>query len=403
MKTYYNERAIPFGDWKSDSFKLYIPPDKWKLTEKAIDDNVFGYTEEVSRTNVLTGDTITEQQDKTDNFQRWVKDKTKASFQYQIVKGNLFGIDDGTLELKINSKNLKGMYFYGITAVTLPLLYRNLINEGYIDIDFNDFIDSEGLQDVDITCDYIVDDVKELTYIAKQLTKPTKQHDVNRRNTKTDLSVAWSTRSASKRSKAYKTGVYLKFYSKPLELQNSSPEFYTEHLKPVLSAGAESLFEEISVGLPEGMVRVEFNMRKPQAFESWGCGKIKTLRELVIFLGNQKRVNELYKGVRDSYIKPRVILKDPNDIPPSLEFYDTLLDNVVKENSFTGTGKYMRAVNYLIDLRYGSNLSPKDKSRKRNARKALEKVARALDQEHDKGQQLQLDIYDQAKQIGLLP
>lgn len=403
MEKYFNQRAVPFGIWKGDSLNLIIPPDKWRLTQKAIDDNVFGYIEEISKTNTSTGDTTTEEQEKNDNFQRWKSDKTKASFQYKILKGHLIGIEDGSLHLKLNSKNLKSMYFYGITAETLPLLYRNLINEGYIEIDYIDFIQAEGLQDVDIACDFIVDDVNELNHIGKALTKPSKANDVVLRNNKTECSVAWSTRQKSKSSKAYKTGVYLKFYAKPLELETNSIDFYNEHLKPVLAAGAVSLFDEVSVGLPTNMVRVEFNMRKPKAFEVWGCGKIKSLQALVTFLGNQERVMQLYIGVRDSYIKPKLILKDPNKIPPSSEFYDLLLENTVKENSFTGTGKYMRAANYLIDSRYGFRLTPSEKSRKRNAFKPLKKMALALDQNHDKGKQLELDIYDQAKQIGILP
>lgn len=404
MALYYNTRALPLNEWKFDSFRIRLGPNQWKLTDKAIEQNQFGYFEEVSRTNKLTGETFTEEQWIHSNLKRWKEDETKSSVKYNILKDNLFGIEEGSLEIHINSKLLKGLYFYGVTAGTIPLIYRNIINEGFVDISFSDFLNSHW-QDLDITKDLIVQNPLEVMRTGKKLTKPSQLPYCVVRQTMTTTSVAWGTRQET--SKRSKTKTYLKFYHKPSELTTNSYPFYKEHLLPTLSAGAEDLFGESehkpNIELPEGLIRVEFNIYRSSELNSWGFQEPKTLKELLLFLSDQAKVQSLFKKIRDSKMKPRLIQHNPEELSPSQIPIEFTLETLVRENDFRGMGKHQRAANYFLDACFPSPVRKQDKPKRRNLSNQLDKVALILDGREDVGKQLQLDVYNQSKSLGILP
>ena len=402
MTTYYNERALPLNEWKGDSFRIRIAPDKWALTQKAIELNAFGYGEEVARTNMATGETITEEQWVHSNLRRWKEDETKSSVKYEVLKGNLFSIEEGTLQIHINSKVLKGLYLQGINPTTIALIYRNIIEEGFIELSFNDFLESEWM-DLDLTMDVLVSNPPELVRTSKKLTKPSQQPYCHTTLQQGNVGVQWGTRKGS--SGRNKKSVFLKFYSKPLELQ--SPDtypFYTKHLLPTLSAGAEELFDESPIiALPEGLMRVEFNLYRPSAFKLFGFKEPKTLRELLLFLADQDKVQSLFIKVRDDKMKPRQIIKDPDELTPSQIPIEFTLETLVRENGFKGTGKHQRAANYFLDSCFPSPVRKDQKSKKRNLSRTLDKVALILDKREDSGKQLSIEVYEEAKSLKILP
>ena len=391
---YYNDRAVSLNSYKIDSFKICIPPDKWKLTDKAIEQNQFGYSEEVSRTNKLTGETETEDNYVKANYRRWAEDKTKASFQYSIQEHGLIGIEPNSLYIKMNSKMLKGSYLHGITPETWTILYKNLIQEGFVDIDPNDFLDAR-IYDVDICIDHIVKNPRKLFKVARAMAQPNKQ--ITTFNEATNLGIQFGHRDVGR---SFKTKPYLKYYAKTIELLNNSEDFYNQHLKPVLSIGANTIFEELQVGLPENLVRAELTVKNSKAWASWGFQRpIKTLRDVLSI--TQAEFRELNKGYVKCYLQPRTIVKNLDELSAGRTWIASALERVAKERGYKDLDRYHRAARYEAERQYGND--SKYRGKKKQMLDMAIPIADFLIKEQNVGDQLTLEIQAEGKMFGLLP
>ena len=135
------------------------------------------------------------------------------------------------ITLLLNSKQIKGKYFSGLTIDTIKDVYNEVIKLGIINCSFDTFLNATPT-DVDFKKDYILelDTYKELIDVCKIMTKPSQSSKLGCNVFKQldNYGIEWSNRQTTK----YRTHPYLKIYHKGIEITTNSIDFYNEYLKP---------------------------------------------------------------------------------------------------------------------------------------------------------------------------
>lgn len=152
-----------------------------------------------------------------------------ASTHYRIAERHSFktGSKEKYLQILLNSKVLRHRYFEGITKDTIEYLYESILEQDKIYCTYDTFIQGK-VTDIDFCKDYYRSKEVFKSMLEKTADMATaKKVQIKRFNRENNLGLQISTREAQNAI----SKPFIKWYSKLLELQNHSPEFYKEHLQ----------------------------------------------------------------------------------------------------------------------------------------------------------------------------
>lgn len=210
--------VINIGITSIDSLKIRIPIWQLNTYDLSLDDTLCTVNKTVG----------TEGED----FKKRSKEYQCKEYKFYVsinqVKTSLNQIED-CITLLLNSKQLQGHYFEGITLDNVKLIYDQVIELGILDCSLDTFL-SSAPTDIDFKKDHNsldLDEYKELLGGVKAMTKHSSKSEKGYRSHK--LGVEWSIRKTNK----YLTNPYLKIYHKETELLTNSDDFTRAYLNGI--------------------------------------------------------------------------------------------------------------------------------------------------------------------------
>tara|TARA_R110000772_G_scaffold101309_1_gene201757 strand:- start:84 stop:1214 length:1131 start_codon:yes stop_codon:yes gene_type:complete len=209
-----------------DSFKIRIPLHSLTHYHKSLDKTYIKVCPDTGEVELdLEGEP---QVHKEDLIPFWVEGvPLRLGIAKNVRCGNRF---EDFLYILINSKHALSNYFRGVDKTNLHSIYKVLITDELISIDWDKFLDYSLPTDIDIKIDYelLMDEYKEMLNGCAVMTKESKDRDKGCTpfNSKGNIGMSWSVRQTNK----YLTNPYLKIYHKGLEMQYHSTQFYERHL-----------------------------------------------------------------------------------------------------------------------------------------------------------------------------
>ena len=263
---------IPLNKPKIDSLRIRIPLSEVKINPEH---------REFLRT-ITTVNNFGEILEEKVNVQ-YFKEVDGVGAKY-LVKSE-FG-NPPVLYIGFSSKLLKKSYFQGINKRNMYLIYDIIKSENLIEISKEQLLLAEVI-DVDFCIDYFINSeegsVKQLVDICYDLTKSSKDINVQRWKQPINKGIQWNRREGNKR--AFKKKQFLKYYAKALELTNKSKVFYESHLKDELNEtlvdiNGNVISKRNKYFNLERLVRVETTIRNRMHFKSYGYN-VRTLNDLL--------------------------------------------------------------------------------------------------------------------------
>jgi|TARA_R110002051_G_C8722159_1_gene496841 hypothetical protein len=214
------------GITSKDSLKLRIPISSLDSFDIALND-VF------ITTNQTTGEIEKE-------FKRQSKQYFCDCYSFYVSLSNVRTSKErfeDCIILLLNSKQLEGRYFEGLTLDSIKVIYNKVIELGILKCDFSTFLGGSAT-DVDFKKDYQMemDNYKEIIKGCSLMSKDSNQVDVGKRLHKgeSNLGISWSKRETSK----YIANPFTKIYHKGLEFispkdKGGSKEFKDKYLSHI--------------------------------------------------------------------------------------------------------------------------------------------------------------------------
>lgn len=228
-----------------DSLKLRIPFDLVSIENDILNDEYVVYSKR-------TGEEIEDENFKRSAYHhRHDGITTHYRIENQVTRYNSV---QKYLVILITSKILGGDYFKGIQHSTVYDVYTNLINENIVYFDFKTFMSGE-CTDMDVKFDFLpkVDAMTLVKSLYKQAVAKVDAHrGCSVYKKKTNLGIQFSLR----KTQAFLTSPYLKFYEKIRELNSKSIDFYNAYL--------------LGFNLPNEVVRCETTIKNKKHFKSLG-------------------------------------------------------------------------------------------------------------------------------------
>lgn len=195
----------------------------------------------------------------------------------EITKYKYFGnTKERYLILTINSKQLKELYFYGITKENVKLIYDYIIEKDFVYFSYESFLNSYAV-DVDICKDKSYNfncSFSQFTSNLKGYSKP--ESNSKRFNKKDNKGIQWSKRETSE----YVSKPYIKIYSKTLDFIEHTKEFYDNYIKD-------------NWELPKELIRIEFTIKALKHLKTFGINSNKLIDVLEI---SQQQRKEMLKN-----------------------------------------------------------------------------------------------------------
>lgn len=289
------------SNYKIDSCKINIPFDKCHIPP---DSNLLTAPVYVP-INIENGDIDLSGKKVVKNFvygistdpERLVNDKYPDRFlipikytKGQIVSGRFMSQLDGKSRPKhidsviigISSKACKELYFQGINAETLPIVYKHIIDSGQVQFDYETFVNCQ-VTDIDICADYDSDAVlSNLRKIVKGSIRERFKELCKSYNKNGNQGFELGSRKMSSIEKPY-----LKVYHKRKQMENEYVSTKDgnwlrnyEFAETYLSGGLQ--------GIPKNLIRLEFNLKNKECLEHY-LGKNSNL----FSCGNDAKLNSL--------------------------------------------------------------------------------------------------------------
>lgn len=228
-----------------DSFKLRIPFDLVSVENDILNDEYVVYSRR-------TGEEIEDENFKRSAYHhKYDGITTHYKIENQVTRYNSV---QKYLVILITSKILGPDYFKGIQKTTVYDVYTNLMNENIVGFTFKTFMMGE-CTDMDIKFDFIpkVDATTLVKGLYKQAVAKVDAHKgCSVYKKKTNLGIQFSLR----KTQAFLTSPYLKFYEKIRELNSKSLDFFNAYL--------------FGFNLPPEVVRCETTIKNKKHFKSLG-------------------------------------------------------------------------------------------------------------------------------------
>ena len=219
--------------YQIDSFKLRIPIDKVvnvggilnsvAITEQYIEDNGL----------VLIGKDINKEE-ATKVIKTFHNKETEIPTTYEIREtfNNSKHIQNREIycNIKVTSKHLRSRYFEGITNNNIQLVYKSIMDQNIVFVEYEDFINATCI-DVDFKFDKYIQHFQKIVKYVYSLNPPQKdaRKIMNKFNKKNNIGLSFNERET-----ATKSLPYIKIYNKELQTQNPKKkgmkDFYDTYL-----------------------------------------------------------------------------------------------------------------------------------------------------------------------------
>jgi hypothetical protein len=381
---------IPFLKPKIDSLRLIIPFDLVNVNP-----NHSTFLQGLNTSNSSTGELINEHI-KTTHFDT----NAIISSSYAFRKGHFYSADKciDVIAIGFSAKLLEYQYFDGINAQNIKRIYDFIINEGLIEISFEDFLNAK-IVDTDICIDLFFKDItcKEVCSIASELTIISKSSPKsNHFNQKTNIGIEWGKRESV--GKAYATKQYLKYYAKALELKHKSFKFYEKYIQEfanediVLSCG--SIYKQNLMN-DDRLLRVETTIKNKEHWKTYNL-EVDTLKDLLRV--DFSKCPNIFNRPINAYMNKYRAIKHRENLTPQEELIINMINTISSHSDENEVVIIDRFVNLIFES--------KDKSQaNRNAKSTLKKRLFSLANSKEKttNKKYSEESINEFKKLGLIP
>jgi hypothetical protein len=351
--------TIPFLKPKIDSLRLIIPFDLVNVNP-----NHSSFLQGLGISNLSTAELLNEHI-QTTHFDA----NAIISSSYAFRKGHFYSADKciDVIAIGFSAKLLEYQYFDGIDSKNIKRIYDFIINEGLIEVSFEDFLNAKVV-DTDICIDFFLKDItcKEVCAIAEELTIISKSTPkANRFNKKMNIGIEWGTRG--KVGKAYATKQYLKYYSKSLEFKNfkdkpKSFEFYKKYIQEyanediVLACG--SIYKQDLMN-DERLLRVETSIKDKDHWKTYELN-VDTLRDLLSV--NLSKCPNIFNRPINAYMNKYRAIKHRENLTPQEELMIAFIDSICENSEEDKVVITDRFINLIFDSKEKTPTNRKSKS-----------------------------------------
>ena len=381
---------IPFLKPKIDSLRLIIPFDLVNVNP-----NHSTFLQGLNTSNSITGELINEHI-KTTHFDA----NAIISSSYAFRKGHFYSADKciDVIAIGFSAKLLEYQYFDGINAQNIKRIYDFIINEGLIEISFEDFLNAKVV-DTDICIDFFLKDItcREVCSIANELTIISKSSPKsNHFNQKLNVGIEWGKREGV--GKAYSSKQYLKYYAKAIELKSKSLKFYQKYVQSfanediVFACG--SIYKQDLMN-DERLLRVETTLKNKDHWKTYELN-VDTLNDLLSV--DFSKCPIIFNRPINAYMNKYRVIKHRENLTPQEE----LIINMINTISLHSDENEVIIIDRFVNLIFES----KDKSQaNRNAKSTLKK--RLFSLANSKGKTTKKKYSEESinefKKLGLIP
>jgi hypothetical protein len=350
---------IPFLKPKIDSLRLIIPFDL-----VIVNPNHSTFLQGLNTSNSITGELINEHI-KTTHFDA----NAIISSSYAFRKGHFYSANQciDVLAIGFSSKLLEYQYFDGINARNIKRIYDFIINEGLIEISFEDFLNAKVV-DTDICIDFFLKDItcREVCAIAEELTIISKSTPKsNRFDKKMNIGIEWGARG--KVGKAYATKQYLKYYSKSLEFKNfkdkpKSFEFYKKYIQEfanediVFACG--SIYKQDLMN-DDRLLRVETSIKDKDHWKTYNLN-VDTLNDLLSV--NLSKCPNIFNRPINAYMNKYRAIKHRENLTSQEELIIAFIDSICENSEEDKVVITDRFINLIFESKEKTPTNRKSKS-----------------------------------------
>ena len=251
--------------YQIDSFKLKIPIDKI-VNVGGILNNVAITTQYIEDNGII----LIDEEEKVISTHHTKDKEIPTTYEIRSIYNNSKHIQNRETycNIKVTSKHLRGRYFEGITNDNIKLVYKSIMDQNIIFVEYEDFIHSTCI-DVDFKFDKYINEFQRILKFIFSLTPDTKDPKkiMEKFNKKHNEGLSFN-----KREKATTNHPYIKIYNKLLQTQTNHKNGMKDFYDTYLSNDDYDL---------NNLYRIEYTIQGKQMFEKFGMNRSNKLIDVL--------------------------------------------------------------------------------------------------------------------------